>query len=242
MVVTKKATDCEICKKKIITLLESLGIKYKNTSNYILAFIHKSLVNERPDFAPTHNERLEFLWDAVLELVITSRLFNEFPEKQEWELTDLRSALVRWKNLANIAKNLWLNKYLYLWKWEELWGWRTNNYILANTVEAFLWALYLDLWFEEASEFINKHIYTTLGKIMEERLFKDAKTTIQEYAQAEFDITPIYKVLDEFWPDHEKNFTVGVFLWDKQVWTWKWWSKKKAQEKAAEDWLENLKK
>ncbi len=242
MVITKKAVESDICKKKIDSLLKKLEISYKNISDYILAFIHKSIVNERPDFAPNDNERLEFLWDAILELVITSSLFNDFPEKQEGELTDLRSAIVRWKNLAGIARDLWFNDYLYLWNGEEQWGGRNNNYILANTLEAFLWALYIDLWFEESSIFINKYIYNTLDKIMEEELFRDAKTTIQEYIQANYDVTPIYKVLDESWPDHNKKFMVGIFIWDKQVWFWEWSSKKKAQEKAAVNALEIIKK
>ena len=111
MVIVRKAIEDEIQIKKVSNLLEVLGIDYKNISNYILAFIHRSIVNERPDFAPEHNERLEFLWDAVLELVITWNLFVNFPEKAEWELTDLRSAIVRWKNLAKIAKSLWFSEF-----------------------------------------------------------------------------------------------------------------------------------
>lgn len=240
MVITKKATEKEETKKQIGLLLERLDIKYVNISNYILAFIHRSIVNERPDFTPTHNERLEFLWDAVLELVITNNLYADFKDKQEWELTDMRSSLVRWRNLATIAKELKLSKYLFLWKWEELSWWRDNDYILANTLEAFLWALYLDLWFDAASDFIWKHIYSTLDDIMKNNFIKDYKTIIQELVQARFDITPVYKVLSESWPDHDKNFIIWIYMGEECIGKWNWTSKKKAQESAAENAFNNI--
>lgn len=241
MVIRKKATESPALIEKTEKLLFDLDIKYNNISHYILAFIHRSVVNEKPDFAPEHNERLEFLWDAVLELVVTNNLFLEFPKKTEWELTDIRSALVRWTNLAKVAKSLELSKYLILWKWEEATWWRSNDYLLANVVEAFLWAIYIDLWIDKATYFVNKYIYPSLKDILENNLTKDYKTTIQEYAQARFDITPSYKVLSESWLDHDKTFEVWVYLWEKLVWQWLWSSKKKAQEKAAEDGFNNLK-
>lgn len=240
MVIRQKATQSPALIEKVEKLLLEFDIKYNNISSYILAFIHRSVVNEKPDYAPEHNERLEFLWDAVLELVVTNKLFLEFPKKTEWELTDIRSALVRWTNLAQIAKNLDLSKYLILWKWEEATWWRKNDYLLANVVEAFLWAIYLDLWIEKATSFVNKYIYPSLEKILENNLTKDYKTTIQEFAQAKFDITPIYKVLSESWLDHDKTFEVWVYLWEKLVWQWIWSSKKKAQEVAAKNGFNNL--
>jgi len=233
MVVTKIAFKSKVHIDKILKLLETLFIKPKSTDNYILAFIHRSLVNERPDFAPEHNERLEFLWDAVLELIITSNLYNDFPNKSEWELTDIRSSLVRWKNLAQIARKLWFTNYLLLWKWEELWWWRENDYLLANSLEAFLWAIYLDLGYFEAEKFVNRFIYSTLNKILEENLVKDYKSLLQEYTQLEYMITPNYKVISETWPDHNKEFISWVFLWENKIWEWKWSSKKKSQENAA---------
>ena len=236
MVIRKKAEDNQELVMKIQRFLDTLNITYKNPSRYVLAFVHRSIVNEKSDFTPEHNERLEFLWDAVLELAITKNLFTDFPEKQEWDLTDMRSALVRGKNLAVVARKLWLQEHLLLWKWEELSGWRENEYILANTVESFLWALYLDAGMWEAKKFVDTYIYTTLDNILKHNLFKDFKTLIQEYAQAEYDITPTYQVLDESWPDHDKNFLVGVYLWEKKVWEGNGSSKKKAQENAAEKW------
>lgn len=235
MVVTKKAVDSDVCKTSIQTLLSELKLEAKDIKLYILAFIHRSIVNERNDFAPEHNERLEFLWDAVLELVITSEIFLSFPEKQEWDMTDMRSALVRGRNLAEVAKNLNFQEYLYLWKWEEKSWWRENDYILANTVEAFIWALYLDAWFEKAKEFILTHIYSTLDNILDKKLFKDYKTLLQEYVQAWNEITPHYEVLKDSWPDHDKEFLVWAYIWDKKIGEWTWTSKKKAQEKAAEN-------
>ena len=233
MVITKKAVESDYEKEKIKKFLEKIDIVPNNISHYILAFIHRSIVNERPDFAPEHNERLEFLWDAVLELIITEKLFLDFPDKTEWELTDIRSALVRWKNLAKVAKNLSFKDYLYLWKWEEkTWG-RENDYILANCVEALLWAIYLDLGMQKAKEFVMKNIYIYLDEILENNLTKDYKTLFQEEAQAEYEITPKYKLLNESWPDHNKTFEVWVFIWEKMIDTWKGSSKKKAQEDAA---------
>ena len=235
MVVTKRAIEDENQMKKVGSFIQNIWIEYNNISCYILAFIHRSIVNERPDFAPEHNERLEFLWDAVLEISVTNNLFFDYPKKPEWILTDIRSAIVRGKNLAKIARHLKLNQYLYLWKWEEKWGWRENDYLLANTVEALIWAIYIDKWFEEAKGFIDKYIYPTINEIVEKNLTKDYKTSIQELAQAEFDITPTYEVLQEEWLDHEKKFTVWIYFWKKLMWTWIWSSKKKAQEEAAQD-------
>jgi ribonuclease III len=199
MVIQKKATESPALIEKFEKLLATLDIKHNDISHYILAFIHRSVVNEKPEYAPEHNERLEFLGDAVLELVITNNLYKNYPKKTEGELTDIRSALVRWTNLSKIAKELNFSTYLILWKWEEYTWWRQNDYLLANVVEALLWAIYIDLWLDSATLFINKYIYPTIKEIIEQNLTKDFKTTIQEYAQAEYEITPSYKVISEVW-------------------------------------------
>ncbi len=232
----------EVAQKKVEELLKKLSIDYTDSDIYVLSFVHRSIVNEKPHIIPEHNERLEFLWDAVLELVITNRLFRDYPDKQEGELTDIRSALVRGRNLAEVAKTLNFDEYLLLWKWEEIGWWRENDYILANTLEAFIGAIYIDAWIDEATEFIEKHVYSTLDTILKNSLFKDYKTLVQEFTQAEFDITPTYEVLEESWPDHDKNFLVGIYLGDKLVWQGSGTSKKKAQEKAAEDGYNNMMK
>lgn len=242
MISKKVILEDEIVIKKISLFLWQLDIKFKKISNYILSFVHKSIVNERNDYASLDNERLEFLWDAVLELIITDKLYKDFPDDTEWYLTDLRSAIVRWRNLAEVWKNVWLQKYLFLWKWEELSWWRENDYIIANCVEAFLWAIYLDIWYKEAENFVLKYIYPTLDSILELNLTKDYKTLIQEFSQANYDITPSYEVLSETWPDHEKVYEVWVVLWEKIVWVGVWSSKKKAQENSAKIWYENMQK
>ncbi len=235
MVITRQVTKNSNYIEKYSEFISSdLKIEFKNIELYILAFIHRSVVNEKPDFAPEHNERLEFLWDAVLELVVTDRLYKDYSEKTEWELTDIRSAIVRWRNLALVSRQLLFNKYLILWNWEKKTGWEDNDYILANTVESVIWAIYLDLGFEIAKDFIINKIYkTSIDNILEKKLFKDAKSSIQEYIQAQFDITPKYSVLSESWPDHNKNFEVAIFMWEKQIWVGKGSSKKKAEESAA---------
>jgi len=240
LVITIKAVEKKQCQEKLQMLLKSLEIQAQDIRTYVLAFIHRSIVNERNDFAPEHNERLEFLWDAVLELVITDTLYHQYSDKQEWELTDMRSALVRWRNFAEIAKKLHFQEYLILWKGEEKSGGREKDYILANTLESFIWALYLDSWFEAAKQFILKHVYTTLPHILENKLFKDFKTLLQEYTQAKFDITPHYEVLEDTGPDHDKNFLIWVYMWKKEIWKGNGSSKKKWQEQAAEDAYKNL--
>lgn len=240
LVITQKAVEKKDCQDKIKLLLNELENKGNDLGLYVLAFIHRSLVNERNDFAPEHNERLEFLWDAVLELVITERLFLDYPEKQEGELTDMRSALVRGRNLAEVAKKLNFNEYLLLGKWEEKsWG-REKDYILANTLEAYIWALYLDKGIEDAKEFILSHIYSTLNHILKNKLFKDFKTLFQEYTQAHFDITPHYEVISESGPDHDKSYEVGAYLGEKLIGTGFGSSKKKWQEDAAKNAYQSL--
>lgn len=233
MVLRRKLTENPEVIKKFEAFLKELWIEYKDINLYILAFVHRSFVNEQADLSSSHNERLEFLWDAVLELVITSSLYRDFPEKAEWDLTDLRSWLVRWRNLAIIARKLDFSKYLVLWKWENKSWWRENDYILANTVEAVIWAIYEDLWMDTAAYFIKSHIYSTLDWLINNKMIKDSKSLLQEFSQSEYGITPVYKVLEEVWPDHEKTFLIWVFLWDIKVWEWNGSSKKKAQEEAA---------
>lgn len=235
LVVSSKAIHSEYIQEKTAKYLDLLWFEAHNIELYILAFIHRSIVNERCDFTPEHNERLEFLGDAVLEIIITEELFKNYPETPEGDMTDMRSALVRGRNLAIVAKKIGLSEHLLLWKGEEKWGWRENNYILANTLEAFIGALYLDQGFEITKNFVLKNIYSTLPDILEKKLFKDFKTLLQEHLQASQDVTPHYDVISEDGPDHDKMYLVWVFQWEKKLWEWTGTSKKKAQEKAAEN-------
>jgi ribonuclease-3 len=221
--------------EKIITYVTSLQIPYKNITNYCLAFIHRSVLNENIIHVDESNERLEFLWDAVLELISTELLFHTFPGKPEGELTDIRSALVRGKNLASIGLRLCLQDYVLVSKWELLaWG-NTNPYIVANTFEAFLGALYLDLGYGEAKTFVEKHVYSTLPEILEKQLYVDPKSYLQEIAQAKYTSTPTYEVLRESGSDHNKSYTVGAYIGTHHVGTGMGSSKKKAQQEAAEN-------
>lgn len=232
---SKTALQDQYIHDKILWLLSQMDIIPQRIENYILAFVHRSIVNERPDYTPEHNERLEFLGDAVLELVVTNSLYHDFPEKPEGELTDMRSAIVRGRNLAQVARKLDFMKYLLLWKGEEKWGGRENDYILANTLEAFIWAVYLDQGIEKAQDFILQNIYSSLGKITTLNLFKDFKTLLQEFTQAEFDTTPHYRLISESGPDHDKHFQMWVYLGEKQIWEGEGSSKKKSQEDAAKN-------
>lgn len=221
--------------QKIEQLLSFLQIPYKDLSLYIQAFIHKSILNEKTTNFTASNERLEFFWDAVLELVITEMLYFKYPDKEEWELTDIRSAVVRGKNLANISKNLQFNEYIILSRWENIAWWNENPYILANTLEAFLWAMYIDLWYDNAKKFIDNKIFSTLEEILDQSLHIDPKSKLQEIIQSKYNVTPNYLVLEETWLDHDKNYKIWVYLDEKIIWEWQGSSKKKAQKNAAEN-------
>lgn len=235
MVATNPYTNDAKVIPKYQWFLESLWLEYSDISGYILAFIHRSIVNERSDKAPEHNERLEFLWDAILELIITENLFHDYPDKPEWDLTDIRSSIVRGRNLAKVARKLGMNEYLFLGKGEELsWG-RENDYLLANCVEAFIGALYLDSGYDQTKKFILEHVYETLDDIEKDQPIKDFKTLLQELSQAEYDITPNYQVLEDSGPDHDKTYITWVYLQEKCIGKGTGSSKKKSQESAAKD-------
>ena len=202
------------------------------------AFVHRSYLNEHPD-CRWHNERLEFLGDAVLELVITHSLFTSFPNKDEGELTSIRSALVRKENLARLAHQLKFGDYLMLSRGEEASGGRQKDYILANTVEAFIGYLYLDQGYDCAAEFINHYLTSGVDEILSQKLYIDAKSSFQEIAQDKMGITPTYEVLEQSGPDHNRSFVMGAFLREQQVGQGQGSSKKKAQDEAARDALNN---
>ena len=215
-------------------LLKKTKIKFKNLAVLDNAFVHRSYLNEHKNEFKESNERLEFLGDAVLELVVTKYLFNKHPEKLEGELTNLRSALVQGKHLAEIAKEINLGEYLYLSKGEELSGGKGKNYILADLLEAFIGAIYLDQGFKVAEEFINNFILSKLDEIIEKNLFTDPKSTLQELVQEKMDYTPTYDVISEKGPDHNKEFESGVYINGKFIVSGKGSSKQKAESNAAQ--------
>jgi len=217
---------------------KKLELKFKNKDLLIQAFCHRSYLNEKPDFYLTHNERLEFLGDAVLELVVTENIYQNYPEKSEGELTNWRAALVNAKFLGKLARDLDFNDFLLLSKGEAKELGKARLYILANTFEALIGAVYLDRGYKACQEFIKKHLIPKLPDILQKGAFKDAKSRFQEEAQERTGTTPSYKVLEEWGPDHAKHFIIGVFLDKELIAKGEGSSKQEAEEEAAKNALE----
>lgn len=224
--------------KDFSPLEKKLGLRFRNKDLLAQAFCHRSYLNENPDFNLGHNERLEFLGDAVLELVITEYIYKKYPGKSEGELTNWRAALVNAKQLAKTAKKLGFNDFLLLSRGETKELGKARQYILANTFEALIGAIYLDVGYQKCQEFIEKNLSKDLPHIIKAGLFKDAKSCFQEEAQERVGITPTYQVLEEWGPDHAKHFIVGVFLQEKLIAKDEGSSKQEAEEKAAKKALE----
>jgi len=224
---------------KDFPLLEKkLGLKFKNNDLLIQAFVHRSYLNENPNFYLAHNERLEFLGDAVLELAVTEDIYRNYPKKSEGELTSWRASLVNAKTLSQIAKNLGLNDFLLLSKGEQKELGKARQYILANTLEALIGSIYLDQGYGSAKEFVDKNLIIELPEIIEKELFRDNKSRFQEESQERVGITPGYKSLEEWGPDHAKHFIIGVFLNEELIAKGEGSSKQEAEEKAAKNALE----
>ncbi len=213
-------------------LLEEIGVQIKNQDLLKLAFIHKSYVNEQKGLKE-HNERLEFLGDAVLELVTTEYLFKYYPLKQEGELTNWRSALVKGNHLAEVSRELSLGKYLHLSRGEEHSGGREKPHILANVLEALIGAIFIDRGYRVARKFIDDYILTKLDVIIEKGLHIDGKSLFQEMAQGKVNTTPHYILLSETGPDHNKVFTMGAYIGEDLIAKGHGASKQKAEENAA---------
>lgn len=212
----------------------SIGTEFKNKELLRQAFIHRSYLNENRSIKLEHNERLEFLGDAVLELVITDYLYKKYPEKNEGDLTAFRSSLVNSVTLAGAAEKIGMNSFLLLSKGESKDTGRARQVILANTFEALVGALYIDQGYEGASKFIAEQLFGLIEGIVENKTFIDAKSRFQEEAQEKVGATPMYKLLKESGPDHNKVFTVGVFLREEMIVTGEGKSKQEAEQNAAE--------
>ena len=219
-------------------LEKKLDTKFKNKDLLTQAFVHRSYLNENPNFHLSQNERLEFLGDAVLELVVTENLYNTYPDKAEGELTSWRAALVNAKMLSEVAKKLEFNDFLLLSRGEKKETGKSREYILANTMESFIGALYLDQGLKAAAKFIIKHILSELPRVLESNLYQDAKSHFQEIAQEKTGITPAYSVLKEWGPDHIKHFKIGVYLNKELVAQGQGSSKQEAEQDAATNGLE----
>ena len=223
--------------KQFDALEKKLGLKFKDKKILTQAFVHRSYLNENPEFGLEQNERLEFLGDAVLELVVTEELYKAYPEKAEGELTNWRAALVNAKMLTVVAEELGFNDFLLLSRGETKELGKAKQYILANTFEAFIGAVYLDLGYDLAKRFIETYLLKKLPEIIESKSYKDAKSYFQEEAQEKVGVTPVYRVVKEWGPDHKKKFTVGVFLNDELVAEGQGYSKQEAEEEAAKEGL-----
>ncbi len=217
---------------------KQIGVIFKDKGLLKKAFTHRSYLNENRNLKIEHNERLEFLGDAVLELIVTKYLFNTFPEKQEGELTSYRASLVNAVTLSKVAESLGVNDFLLLSKGETKDTGRARQTILANTMEAIIGAIYLDQGFDAAEQFISKNVFVLLEDIVKRGAYVDGKSRFQEVAQEKAGITPSYKTLKEDGPDHDRHFTVGLFLDKTLITEGSGKSKQEAEEQAARKALE----
>ncbi len=220
--------------KKFSDFEKIIKIEFQDKNLLQQAFVHRSYINENPKFALDHNERLEFLGDAVLELAVTEYLYKNY-KNPEGELTSWRAALVNYRMLSEIASSLKMNDFLLLSRGEAKDTGRARQIILANAIEALIGAIYLDQGLEPARSFIQKNVLPHLPEILATKKYKDAKSLFQEEAQARVNVTPVYKVLEEYGPDHAKNFIVGVYLKDELVAQGQGASKQEAEDKAAQE-------
>lgn len=220
--------------KDLSKLEKKLNIKFNNQDLLLQALVHRSYLNENPKFRLDHNERLEFLGDAVLELIVTEYLYNHY-SNPEGELTNWRAALVNAHILSEIATGLGFNDYVLLSRGETKDTGRARQYILANASEAIIGAIYLDQGLKKVKEFINQYVISHLPEILKEGAYRDAKSIFQEEAQERAGITPTYEVLKEWGPDHAKKFLVGVFLNSELVAQGEGASKQEAQLEAAKE-------
>jgi len=221
--------------------IDVLGGEFNNLQLLITAFTHRSYLNEHKKSAQEHNERLEFLGDAVLELVSTEYLYKNYSEP-EGILTNWRSALVRTESISAAGERLNFAEYLRLSRGEKRGSERARQQILANCFEAVVGAIYLDKGYAVAQKFINDNLLVTLKEILDSGSWMDSKSRLQEIAQSTDSATPHYRVLEENGPDHEKIFTVGVFVGDKLMGQGSGPSKQIAQQGAAEAGLQIYKK
>lgn len=218
---------------------QTLGFTFKDKDLLRRAFTHRSYLNENQDI-DKHNERLEYLGDAVLEFLVSKFLFNKFPERAEGELTSFRSAAVKTDTLAETARRLKFGEYLRMSRGEEKTGGRQKDYLLANTFEAVIGAIYLDQGIRPAEKFLKRELFTQIDTIVENRLDIDPKTRFQELAQDIKRVTPLYELLSEKGPDHEKTFTMAVFLGEEEYGRGTGQSKQRAEEQAAKEAIKKI--
>lgn len=226
-------------RKLDLSKVENLtGHQFKNQNLLKEALTHRSYLNENPGWQVPHNERLEFLGDAVLELATTETLFEQFPKEPEGKLTTLRAALVNYQMLARLSKQISLENFILMSRGEAKDTGRARAVILANAMEALIGAIYLDGGYESAKKFVEKFILPETAEVLQKKLYRDPKSLLQEKSQAELKVTPSYQLLSESGPDHQKIFTVGVYLDEKKIAEGKGFSKQEAEVDAARKALE----
>lgn len=215
-------------------LEQKLKIKFKNKDLLKQALVHRSYLNEHPNFELEHNERLEFLGDAVLELIVTENLYLNY-KNPEGDLTNWRASLVNSKMLASMAVKFELDNYLFLSKGESKdKNSKARQYILANAFEALIGAIYLDQGWDVSKTFLEKNILSQLNEILANKSYLDPKSKFQEAAQEKYGVTPVYKVTSETGPDHNRNFVIGVYVKKELIAKGTGTSKQEAQMSAAE--------
>ncbi len=213
---------------------ERIGYVFRDKRLLEQAFTHRSYLNENRAPGREHNERLEFLGDAVLELVVTEFLYAKYPDRPEGDLTSYRAALVNTVSISDAATKLGMNEYLLLSRGEARDTGRARAIILANAFEAVIGALYLDQGYEAAKNFIAAQLFHKTDEVVEKRLWQDAKSRLQEIAQDKEGLTPSYDVVSQSGPDHDKRFIVGVYIGSERIATGEGRSKQEAEQHAAE--------
>ncbi|MBV9159261.1 MAG: ribonuclease III [Candidatus Kaiserbacteria bacterium] len=213
---------------------QKIGYTFRDKTHIETAFTHRSYLNENRTAGREHNERLEFLGDAVLELVVTEFLFAKYPDKPEGELTAYRAALVNTQSISDAATKLGMNDYLLLSRGEARDTGRARSIILANAFEALIGALYLDAGYDVAKQFIAANIFHKTEEVVAKRLWQDAKSRFQEIAQDEQGITPTYQLIDQSGPDHDKRFVIGAYIANEKIAVGEGRSKQEAEQDAAQ--------
>ena len=226
--------DLHVLEKKI-------GVEFENKDLLKEALTHRSYLNENPGWGVFHNERLEFLGDAVLELVVTESLFSQFPDYPEGQLTSIRAALVNYQKMAEVSRSIDLEKSLLLSRGEAKDLGRAREVILANAIEALIGAVYLDKGYAEAKRMIDEFVIKPhLQTIIKNHSYKDPKSQLQEVVQEKLKLTPSYKVLEEWGPDHKKIFKMGVYFGEKLAALGEGYSKQEAEVEAAKNALREM--
>jgi ribonuclease III len=214
-------------------LQTKIGYVFKDEKKLIKALTHRSYINEHRDENLQSNETCEFLGDSILEFWISDKLFHQFPQFDEGDLTNLRSLIVCTQNLSLVASDIDLGNFIMLSKGEERHGGRTNQSILADTFEAILGSIYLDNGITPAFKFLDKTLSLSISKLSSKQIYKDPKSLFQEIAQSKKGITPRYQTVNESGPDHQKNFEVAVYIGEDLITTGSGNSKQKAEEDAS---------